>query len=77
MSLKTAIVKKEAQLKHKEEMGEELKFIDFHQLQIENKKQIQQIDERNAKLKSLKDSSSDIKKVLDELKHNLKVAETE
>ena len=41
MSLKTAIVKKEAQLKHKEEMGEELKFIDFHQLQIENKKQIQ------------------------------------
>jgi len=58
-------------------MGEELKFIDFHQLQIENKKQIQQIDERNAKLKSLKDSSSDIKKVLDELKRNLKTAENE
>lgn len=37
MSLKTAIVKKETQIKHKEEMGEDLKFIDFHQLQIETK----------------------------------------
>ena len=30
VSLKAAIIKKETQLKHKEEMGEDLKFIDFH-----------------------------------------------
>ncbi len=50
VSLKTAIVKKEQQIKHKDEMGEDLKFIDFHQLQIENKKHIKDIDDRNSKL---------------------------
>jgi hypothetical protein len=28
-------------------MGDDLKFIDFHQLQIENKKFVKDIDEKN------------------------------
>ena len=28
-------------------MGDDLKFIDFHQLQIENKKHVKEIDENN------------------------------
>ena len=35
-------------------MGDDLKFIDFHQLQIENKKHVKDIEERNNKLMSLK-----------------------
>lgn len=54
VSLKTQIMKAETQIKHKEEMGDDLKFIDFHQLQIENKKHVKDIDERNKKLLSLK-----------------------
>ena len=53
-SLKAQITKAETQIKHKEEMGDDLKFIDFHQLQIENKKHVKDIDERNKKLLSLK-----------------------
>lgn len=47
-------MKAENQIKHKEEMGDDLKFIDFHQLQIENKKHVKDIDERNKKLLALK-----------------------
>ena len=54
VSIKTAIVKKETQIKHKDEMGEDLKFIDFHQLQIENKKHVKDIDDSNNKLLILK-----------------------
>lgn len=35
-------------------MGDDLKFIDFHQLQIENKKYVKEIDEKNKKLLALK-----------------------
>ena len=35
-------------------MGDDLKFIDFHQLQIENKVYVKEIDEKNKKLLSLK-----------------------
>ena len=35
-------------------MGDDLKFIDFHQLQIENKKYVKEVDEKNAKLLGLK-----------------------
>ena len=38
----------------KEEMGDELKFIDFHQLQIENKQYVARIEERNEELLRLK-----------------------
>lgn len=54
VSLKTQILKADNQIKHKEEMGDDLKFIDFHQLQIENKKHVKDIDERNKKLLALK-----------------------
>ena len=54
VSLKTQIMKAETQIKHKEEMGDDLKFIDFHQLQIENKKHVKEIDEKNKKLLALK-----------------------
>ena len=47
-------MKADQQIKHKEEMGDDLKFIDFHQLQIENKKHVKDIDERNKKLVALK-----------------------
>ncbi len=47
VSLKAQILKAEANIKHKDEMGDDLKFIDFHQLQIENKKFVKDIDEKN------------------------------
>lgn len=39
-------------------MGDDLKFIDFYQLQIENKKYVKEIDEKNKKLLALKISTS-------------------
>lgn len=54
VQLKSQIKKADQQIKHKEEMGDDLKFIDFHQLQIENKKHVKDIDERNKKLVALK-----------------------
>merc|ERR1711990_307543 len=75
VSLKSAIVKKETQIKHKSEMGEELKFIDFHQLQIENKKHVKDIDDRNNKLIILKVSAASPVQSLNELKKDLSIAE--
>jgi hypothetical protein len=68
VSYKASIVKKETQIKHKIEMGEELKFIDFHQLQIENKKHVKDIDDRNNRLLILKVSSANSVGHLQELK---------
>lgn len=56
-TLETQIVKTENQIRKKEEMGDDLKFIDFHQLQIENKKYVKEIDEKNDHLLSLKIST--------------------
>lgn len=41
-------------------MGDDLKFIDFHQLQIDNKKYVKEIDEKNRKLLTLKSSTGNI-----------------
>ena len=41
-------------------MGDELKFIDFHQLQIENKKYVKEIEEKNQKLLDSKINSGKI-----------------
>jgi len=71
VSLKTQIVKAETQIKHKEEMGDDLKFIDFHQLQIENKKHVKDIDERNKKLLALKLNSGKTVQTLNSLKKKL------
>lgn len=70
-SLKAQIMKAETQIKHKEEMGDDLKFIDFHQLQIENKKHVKDIDERNKKLLSLKLNSGKTVQTLNGLKKRL------
>jgi len=54
VSLKSQLLKVEAQLKHKEEMGDVLHYIDFHQLQIENKQYQGQIEDLNEELLRLK-----------------------
>lgn len=58
-------------------MGEDLKFIDFHQLQIENKKHVKDIDDRNNKLLILKVSAANTVLSLNELKNKLLDAEHE
>lgn len=55
-------------------MGDELKFIDFHQLQIENKKHVKDIDERNKKLLALKLNSGKTVQTLNGLKKKLQDA---
>lgn len=64
-TLETQIVKTENQIRKKEEMGDDLKFIDFHQLQIENKKYVKEIDEKNDQLLSLKISTGNRKYALE------------
>eukprot|EP00825_Cyclidium_porcatum_P002991 TRINITY_DN11391_c0_g2_i6.p1 TRINITY_DN11391_c0_g2~~TRINITY_DN11391_c0_g2_i6.p1 ORF type:complete len:225 (+),score=62.71 TRINITY_DN11391_c0_g2_i6:145-819(+) len=64
MTLESQIWKTNQQIAKKEEMGEDLKFIDFHQLQIENKKYVKEIDEKNQKLLSLKIATGKISQIL-------------
>jgi hypothetical protein len=71
VSLKTQIMKAETQIKHKEEMGDDLKFIDFHQLQIENKKHVIDITNRNDKLTSLKMGAAKTQITLNTLRKKL------
>lgn len=77
VSLKTQILKADTQIRHKEEMGDDLKFIDFHQLQIENKKHVKDIDDRNNKLLTLKINSGNTVQSLNVLKKRLTDAITE
>lgn len=65
------IIKTANQITKKEEMGDELKFIDFHQLQIENKKYVKEIEEKNQKLLDSKISSGKISAELLEAKKKL------
>jgi len=67
-------LKADSQIRHKEEMGDDLKFIDFHQLQIENKKHVKDIDERNKKLLALKLNSGKTVQTLNGLKKKLQDA---
>merc|ERR1712086_1073387 len=53
-TLKSQAQKVDAQLRQKEEMGDVLHYIDFHQLQIENKQYVAKIEERNQELLKLK-----------------------
>lgn len=71
VSLKTQILKADTQIRHKAEMGDDLKFIDFHQLQIENKKHVKDIDDRNNKLLTLKINSGNTVQTLNSLKKKL------
>lgn len=71
VSLKGQIMKADQQIKHKEEMGDDLKFIDFHQLQIENKKHVKDIDDRTKKLQALKGTKGKTDQTLNALRAKL------
>lgn len=74
-SLRGQIQKADQQILQKDEMGDDLKFIDFHQLQIENKKHVNDIEERNKKLIKLKHTKGKTDNSLQGLKDKLKEAE--
>ena len=60
-----------AQIRKKDELGDDLKFIDFHQLQIENKKYLKEIDDKNGKLLKSKISTGKIIKQWNDMKNDL------
>jgi hypothetical protein len=70
-SLRAHRVKLELQVKHKEEQGDSLHSIDFHQLQIKNSQFNQKIKERNAELLKLKLTTGRTVAILNETKKNL------
>jgi len=63
--------KMDLQVKHKEEQGDSLHSIDFHQLQIKNSQFTQKISERNAELLKLKMTTGKSVQVLNTAKRNL------
>ena len=70
-TLKSQITKVEAQLAQKEEVGDVLHYIDFHQLQIENKQYVASIEERNDELLQVKLVTGKTIQVLNEYKKKL------
>jgi hypothetical protein len=70
-NLKSIINKLELTLAQKEEIGDVLHYIDFHQLQIENKQYISKIEERNEELLTVKHLSSKTTQALNEYKRKL------
>ncbi|CAE7766357.1 CCDC113, partial [Symbiodinium microadriaticum] len=70
-TLKSQIHKVEKQLSQKEEIGDVLHYIDFHQLQIENKQYVAKIEERNEELLTVKLSTGKTLRVLNDLKRHL------
>lgn len=70
-TLKSQIHKVEKQLSQKEEIGDVLHYIDFHQLQIENKQYLAKIEERNEELLAVKLSTGKTLRVLNDLKLRL------
>merc|ERR1719199_947204 len=76
-TLKSQAQKVDAQLRQKEEMGDVLHYIDFHQLQIENKQYMAKIEERNDELLKLKMTTGNTVQVLNTLKKQLQDIITE
>lgn len=76
-SLRSQRRKLQAQLKAKEEMGDVLHYIDFHQLKIENKQYMAKIEERNAQLLQLKLSTGRTVQTLNQLKSKLTELQSE
>ena len=70
-TLKNQIHKIEHQLSQKEESGDVLHYIDFHQLQIENKQYVAKIHERNEELLVVKLSANKVKITLTDCKIRL------
>lgn len=67
-NLSHQVAKLIAQIKKKDELGDDLKFIDFHQLQIENKKYLKEIDDKNDKLLKMKINTGTIVKTWNDKK---------
>merc|ERR1712139_317792 len=70
-SYKAAIKKADCQLRSKLEGGDELQYIDFHQLQIENQQFVIRIEEANTELLDLKRRSGRTVKILNNMKKKL------
>ncbi|CAE7784246.1 LEUA [Symbiodinium pilosum] len=68
---KVAIKKAEQQLKSKAETGDDLQYIDFHQLQIENSQFVKRIEEANQELIELKRRAGRTVKILNNMKKRL------
>merc|ERR1719284_583201 len=74
---KIAIKKADTQLRSKLETGDELQYIDFHQLQIENQQFVQRIEEATQELLDLKRRSGRTVKILNNMKKKLSSLTTE
>jgi hypothetical protein len=74
--LKKSINKEKLKIQKKEQANDDLQFIDFHQLQIENKKLVRDIDDKNKQLLSLKvnagTNTQNLTHTKDELNHEEK-----
>ena len=70
-TLKGQINKIEIVLSQKEEVGDALHYIDFHQLQIENKQYVTKIEERNDELLTVKVAAGKTTQSLNELRRKL------
>ena len=76
-TMKGHIKRLQQQLKDKEEMGDVLHYIDFHQLQIENKQNVATIEEKNMAVLKIKTSTGRIVQTLNDKKKELMQTETE
>lgn len=76
-TFKAAIAKLEAQVAHKEEMGEVLHLVDFDQLKIENQQYFERIDAKNKELLQLKLSTGKTVQLLNDVKGRLSSLMTE
>jgi len=72
-TLKSQINKIENVLAQKEEVGDVLHYIDYHQLQIENKQYTAKIEEKNEELLTVKLSTTKTIQALNEYKRKLTV----
>mmetsp|Transcript_30990 Transcript_30990/g.44526 ORF Transcript_30990/g.44526 Transcript_30990/m.44526 type:complete len:330 (-) Transcript_30990:956-1945(-) len=72
-TLKSQISKIENVLAQKEEVGDVLHYIDYHQLQIENKQYTSKIEEKNEELLTVKLSTTKTIQALNEYKRKLQV----
>lgn len=75
--LKRSIQKEKIKIQKKEQANDDLQFIDFHQLQIENKKLVRDIDDKNKQLLSLKVNSGTNTQNLTQIKDTLSREEKE
>merc|ERR1719188_2723680 len=68
---KIAIKKSDSAYKSKQETGDDLQYIDFHQLKIENQQFVHRIEEANQELLDLKRRSGRTVKILNNMKKKL------